>query len=281
MRREDAVMLSQKPSLRRYFALYVLTVGRRLLAMRQTLVLVEAHNGPDALRANLVQLIKYDEGLVGRENLWRQQRKSSKARPDAKQVDGSVDKQLGSIFTTTDKFLAGLDPEADKDFIVQGQKMLAELFPEGVGAITNLPYEDELEAVRYILSELGGTWKSTVAELGLNRHVARLHTLTDDYEAALGKLPQTLVDFKVLRAERWLGHELMLSVVSQILSAYGDLNPATIDTREAVMLPINTQNLRIADYLKRRQRISDVNPDTGEELEPDPLSEPLENDETI
>lgn len=125
--------------------------------MRQTLVLVEAHNGPDALRANLVQLIKYDEGLVGRENLWRQQRKSSKTRPDAKQVDGSVDKQLGSIFTTTDKFLVGLDPEVDKDFIAQGQKMLAELFPEGVGAITNLPYEDELETVRYILSELGGT----------------------------------------------------------------------------------------------------------------------------
>lgn len=281
MRREDAVALSQGPSLRRFIVLYALTVGRRLWAMRQVLALVKAGGESAALVESVEKTLKYDEGLAEREDLWRQQAKqqSTTDRPDAQPVDHALDRQLTSLSTAAEKMLDGMNPNKHAALIKKGRKMLATLFPKGVGAITTLPYEDELEAVRRIVSALNGKWLDTATALGLALLVERLEELLEAFAEALGNAKTPLINYKTLRAERWLGHELMLGVVAQILGTYHAPDATSIERREALLLPILDQNQRVADYFKRRQRISDINPDTGAEMEPDALSEPLNDNE--
>lgn len=277
MSREQAQAWSLGPSLRDYFKLYVLTVGRRLLAMRQTrAALVDGEEAASVL-PSLDALIRYDEGLVVRERLWRQQRQQGTTRPEAKRIDPHVDRQLGVIYQGAGLSLEGLDPVEDADLLQQGQAMLSQLFPDTVGAITRLPYDEELEVVRHLVKAMTGAWHDTVKALGLERQVARLSVLANDYARALSVLPEELITFKALRAERWLGHEMMLGVVVQILAAYHAPQPEVVAKREALLAPLKAQNARVADYLRRRRKIADIDPDTGEELEPDELSEPLDD----
>jgi hypothetical protein len=277
MSREDAGALSLGVSLRGLISLNVLTVGRRLLAMRQTLVVVQRRGEPAPLLTSVQGLIAYDSGLVARERLWRQQRDETTRRPLARKIDYALDRQLNVVFTTTGQLIEGLDPEQDKALIERGQALLAAHFPSGVGAITRLPFDDELEVVRDIVSSLEGEqWADVVSDLGLPRQVARLRALMEAYAEALSGLPQALIEFKALRAERWLGHELMLGVVAQVLGLYHAPDPASVASREALLLPIRAQEQRVSEYLKRRRRVSDVDPDTGEEIEPDELTEPLD-----
>jgi hypothetical protein len=278
MQREDAVTFSQGVSLRQWIRVNVLTVGRRLLALKQMRALAAARGEPPLIDS-IDQLIAYDEELIGRENLWRQQRDQSLTRPEGKRVDALVDRQISLVFSTSAQCLEGLDPLKDAALRAKGEAMLGGLFPNGVGAITSLPYDDELAVVEHIIKGLEGEWAPVVAELGLTRQVARLRALGAEYAAALGKLPQVVLDFKTLRAERWLGHELMLGVIAQVLALYHGPDPKSAASREALLLPIRAQDRRISEYIKRRSRVSDVNPDTGEELAPDDLSDPLDADE--
>jgi hypothetical protein len=277
MSREDAGALSLGASLRGLISLNVLTVGRRLLAMRQVLVVGQQRGEPAPLLTSVQELIAYDSVLVNRERLWRQQRNETTRRPGAQKIDYALDRQLNVVFTTTGQLIEGLDPEQDKALIARGQALLSENFPSGVGAITRLPFDDELEVVRDIVSSLEGEqWADVVSDLGLQRQVARLRALMEAYAEALLGLPQALIEFKALRAERWLGHELMLGVVAQVLGLYHAPDPASVASREALLLPVRVQDQRVSEYLKRRRRVSDVDPDTGEEIEPDELSAPLD-----
>ncbi|MDC3958087.1 hypothetical protein [Polyangium jinanense] len=134
---------------------------------------------------------------------------------------------------------------------------------KSAGAVTSLPFVEELGEVQRILSRVDEPdYKALVIELGLTRHVLRLRDLEGKYRAAIEGLGGQ-VTYAQVKDARAKGQSLMLQAVAMILGEYPSDSDADRKARGALLGPILVQNEAIRRYLRERKPIEDVNPETG------------------
>ena len=248
------------PLLASLLAFYTFSTGRRLFAMHQVRTLALAAGHTD-LAVHVDVAITHDTETRALEAKWAG-RKPTTYSPEARQLDIYVDAAITAFRDGADaqiRACAPGDPIADATL-----KMLSVLLPKGAGAVTSLPFVEELAEVNRILDRLDKPdYKALVTELGLGRQVARLKSLEVQYRAAI-EGPGGQLTFATVKDARTKGQSLMLQAVAMILGKYPSDSEADRKARGALMEPILVQNEAIRKYLRDRKPIEDVNPLTGE-----------------
>ncbi|MDI1475568.1 DUF6261 family protein [Polyangium sp. y55x31] len=249
-----------EPLLASLLSFYTFSTGRRLFALSQVRKAAVAASLVD-LAAHAETAITHDKETRDLEAKWAA-RKPTTYSPEAKQLDIYVD---AAITAFRDGAEAQIRASATGDPLAEAaQKMLTVLLPKGAGAVTSLPFVEELAEVQRILSRVDEPdYKALVTELGLTRQVARLKALEGQYRAAI-EGPGGQLTFAQVKDARAKGQSLMLQAVAMILGKHPSDSEADRKARGALLGPILVQNEAIRRYLRERKPIEDVNPETGE-----------------
>lgn len=248
---------------------YIFSSGRRLFAMQQVKSAADAA-GFNALASHAEVCITHDRATRDLEAKWAGQKTGQSYAPEARQLDIYVDAALTALRDGLDsqiKASAPGDPLGEA-----AQRLSQELFPKGAGAITSLPYVEELAELQRILGRVQHPdWHAVIGDLGLGRQVTRLAQLEKQYAAALVG-PAGQVSFAQVKDARAKGQSLMLQAIAMTLGQHPSDSEADRKARNGLLAPVFTQNEAIRSYLRQRKAIEDVNPDTGE-VEPAPAPE--------
>jgi hypothetical protein len=183
-------------------------------------------------------------------------------------VDGPADRMLSGLYAMIKGAAAGLPPR--HPLTIMSEELIKDTFPNGPGAITHLPYSDQVVAMENLVTMLTGEHAERVAKLGLAVKLSQLAEITLEYRRLvdLGTGPNTAPD---VRAANRRGHGYMSEVVSIILGTYFDSeNPAHVTTREKLLAPLIEQ-IEIVRLTRRARRspgdddLSTAPPDTDDQ----------------
>lgn len=248
-------------SLTALLSFYIFSTGRRIFAMTETKKVV-AEKGHTVLAAHCDACIAHDRDALEVEARWSTDKDAPQYATEAKQVDILVDVALGALRDSID---AEVRDAAPGDALGAEAALLAqELFPNGLTAVTQATFPEELAQLQRIIARLqSARWSTVVQELGLARRLTRLVQLESRYAAAIAA-PVAAVTFADVRNIRATGQTLMLQAVAMILGLHPSESAADIAAREELLAPILRQNEAIRVYLRNRRSVEDVNPDTGE-----------------
>lgn len=239
---------------------YVFSTGRRIFALTQTEALaLEA--GHTALANHCHAAVINDRETLQLEAQWATDKNASQYVVEAKQVDILVDVALGALRDSVD---ADARDAAPGDALgIAAAKLHQILFPNGLAAINNAPFVEQLAEVQRINGTLqSAEWSTVVNDLGLGRRLARLVELEKRYADAIAVSPKT-VTFADVKDARTKGQQLMLQTVAMILGLHPSDSAADVEARAKLLAPILRQNEAIRTYLRARRSIEDVDPDTG------------------
>jgi hypothetical protein len=241
--------------------------GRRLFALRRVLERVSKRDGDPALRARIAAAIAEDERTRALEIAWSGREENAQHGAGAKALDAELDRSLAAL----DQFLAAqvkvLGPEHESH---QAAVLLRKAaFPNGLTAVTSLPYVLEQEEVRRILTELRAPGRAEAAEmLGLTPHVEVIAALNERYRELLNVDRDDLSWQQVLEA-RAEGQARLAWIVVLLLAAFVDQPEA----RAEVLAPVFDQDRAIVRHRKGRTSSPDVDPETGVEISDEPGEE--------
>ncbi|MFU8807139.1 MAG: hypothetical protein ACNA8W_25245 [Bradymonadaceae bacterium] len=243
-----------------------LPTGRASYALHKMNEVVESGDIP----APIVESIEVAEARAQEtrdlELLWMESRNvNTAARGKAVYLDTKIDQTIAGIARILEGEAVG--DEGDPE-VIAAKTLLARIFPEGVSAIVHLEFEEQLDLVLAIIARLRGNLAGEVRLLGLERHVARLETLTSQFRAELGRRASRPVDFETVRASRNALHEAMCEVVVAVLFNLRERTSTNDELITALLAPIVEQENAIAEAFRRKRRPLDVDPHSGVELEP-------------
>jgi len=239
---------------------YAFSTGRRIFALREVKKLAVAA-GQQALVLQCDAAIAHDRSTRALESKWSAGKDATLYSPETSQLDVLVDIALGALRDTID---AEARDSAPGDTLGEAATNLQqEIFPNGVAAITTLPFVDELDELERIIEIVQSPkWSSVVQSLGLARRVARIVDLETKYRAAIAVDTKT-ISFSQVKDARAQGQSLLLSVVAHILGLYPTDTSADLTSRQALLAPILRQNEAIRQALRQKHTVEDVDPDTG------------------
>ena len=261
-----------RTSLSALLNLYVFSTGRRILAMTET-KRIATTKGLTALVTHCDACVAHDREALQVEARWSSDKDAPQYAPEAKQVDILVDVAIGALRDTVEA--EARDASPGDTLAAEAAELGQELFPNGLTAITQASYPEELAQLQRLIACLqSAKWSNTVRELGLTRRLTRLIELESRYAVAVAA-PATTVTFADVRNARAKGQNLMLQAVAMILGLHPGESEADIASREELLGPILRQNEAIRVYLRARRNVEDVDPDTGEVIpapEPTPLA---------
>lgn len=249
--------------------IYEFPPGRRIFAAGEIERRATARNLP-AIAAHCTRVIAHDREIL-RIFLRRDAGGGGQYGSDAPAIDNLVDHALVG-------FHAHLDAQS-RMFLGEPRGTSAAtvrqaLFPNGPGAITQLPYAQQHAQTDAMLAHLEepSLVEHVNALSDLPPLIERIRTLNAQYGQALhayGRIPSP----DELRALRARGQELMAEVVAMILAHFATLDPPDPEGRAHMLAPVVHQNEAIRSSRRRRRRPQDIDPDTGEELPTEPGDE--------
>jgi hypothetical protein len=258
----------------------MLTPGRRHVAGDQILDLLDKL--PDEkVDEELLRLVEWSIEVndEARRRLvqWRSDRTVNEgSREEARKLDNELDRAIGALHSALQAMKKGFPDEPRGEVAAE---ILETLFPEGAAGITNLPFEDELSAVRIVVEDLSGKWAEEADELGVRPLVDRVDGLADRFADALGEAETRKTTWDEVRAADNEGQDAMLRVAYAILGRFH--GPDERETARKLLEPIIEQDERIGELHSRNRRITDVDPETGEEeTQPEGETESTDGSET-
>ena len=185
----------------------------------------------------------------------------SAARGKAVELDNRLDAQIGAIQSLVAARKVG---DEDDPVVQAARRVLEVVFPRGVAPIIHQSFEVQLGIMKVMLETFDGDLTSEVELLGIQREVQRMDRLVDAFQKELATAKTNHTTFDEVREARELLHEHTALVVAQVIAAYPSLDEQTTADRESLLAPINDQQERVAADHRRRRRLTDVDPDTGE-----------------
>ena len=148
------------------------------------------------------------------------------------------------------------------------------LLPNGIAAITRLPYAEQHGQVSTLLARTA-TDPALAADIAMLPELAtllqRLGTFNDEYGVILSQVTPRLSADALREAERRC-QELLEATVGLIIGRYALHAPDNTAERDHLLEPIMQQNAAIRAARRRRRPPVDVDPETGDELPPDPVT---------
>ena len=228
------------------------------------------------LRQQVARALQLGEQALSLELDFRGTRPAKEYGDEARQLDFELDRALGALFgflTSTVKSFGVSSPEG-----AQAQRVIERLFPKGVRYVIQLPFDAEEATVRLMLKRARSEppMIEALRAVQAGRLVERVAELHARYARALPKSsePPPPAFEEVLRARRE-GHERMCAIVLQLSATLqrGDLEEQQAAALATALAEVLRQNAAIGRYYKRRRRVAEVDPETGEELETEAESE--------
>ena len=244
-------------------SLPILTTGRRLFALKQCLEAARA-----LTEAQLIDLIEaaiaHDTATLTMEQAWVRSRGSSEARGEAASIDNRIDALLGALYTALKDNTVVFGSETPA--FISSDRILNQLFSEGVRPIITLPFEEQLAVNATIAGRLTGDLQQDAAAAGVERFVSTLTSLNEAFGVELEKSTRREVDFSALDAARDKGNLFVRQIVAVVLGAYYQDDDAAAVRRRALLGPILKQRDLVRQARKGHRKAQDVDPNTGEDL---------------
>lgn len=245
---EDLIRLVQFTTGRAQFALSLVL---KLEAVQQRAKLVRAIERAQAAAREAWRL----------NDLWSR-RVVSVGRGQAVALDREIDRALVALVQVCEALVKALGAEAGLGALAAA--FLDRWFREGVAAVTQLAFEDELAQVQVLLEATTGEGAdaASAGALGLAPFLAQLTTLVPKFEAELGKVVVGEVSLDEVRAARHTLQSALALVVAGIVYEFDEDASACA----AALAPIRDQQdrLRAARGTSSRREPTDVDPVTGE-----------------
>ncbi len=263
-----------------YLDLIHMPSGRHVFALTLTRSLVA-----DELSGSSPLLPVIDDGIAaGREALriefdWQAAKKleADTSRGDAMGLKQQITRELSGMYDILNARARGND-----DVSAKARELLAAIFPNGVKPISSQTFELMLGTLQTMLADhLKGDLAKAVETVGVQREVGILSDLTDRFAQALHPRSKGQVTHDDVQAAQHTLHEATSEVVVEILHATlkrnftppdGSAPMKDVDRvrlREALLAPINFQQELVSEAYSRHTQPLDVNPDTGEQINPD------------
>lgn len=244
-------------------SLYRQPTGRRLYAMRKTKEMVqrEAH-----LLALVEACLAHDTALLEKRTRFVEQRGiKPNWPPKAIELDQEHDRLLSSMDRVVDGMLYG--PVGALTTIAAG-KLKSTLFAGGLASLTQLDFVQQREQTQVWVTRLARESKEEIAVLGLKPIFDRLVAVIAEFGQIIDQnKPQATVTYEQIRQDEAIGHEMMLRYVVGVCGRYLSDSPEDCDGRARLLAPILEQN-EIVGELYRKRAVTDVNPDTGDVVDP-------------
>jgi len=242
------------------YNLYEQSAGRRIFALVQV--------RDRALARGLAEVVSHVDAAIEHDRATRQLDLRWEPRDQPAAIDAAVqpiDIRLDrSLSAMRDVAVAQAEVAKPGDGVAeQVDSFLHEVFPSGVGAVTSLPYIEQLAVVEQIVAKLQGPLAAVVTELGLTRQANRVAELCVEYRNALFA-QQNGPAWSVVRAARARGQELLLETVALIIAHTRGGTAEDAAARAELLTPILKQNEEIRQYMRARRKVEDVDPTTGE-----------------
>ncbi len=256
-----------------YFSINRMPTGRALYALKE-MHKVASQRGLEDVEAATEVAVEQGNRAVRVEFSYEQSRAdNSDARGKAVELDNRLDAQIGAIQSLVAARKVG---DEDDPVVKAARRVLEVVFPRGVAPIIHQSFEVQLGIMKVMLETFDGDLASEVELLGIEREVQRMGQLVEAFEEELATAEANVTTFDEVREARELLHEYVAIVVGQVIAAYPSLDETATRERESLLAPLNDQQERVAADYRRRRRVTDVDPDTGEELQED--DEPIIDD---
>jgi len=256
-----------------------LSPGRRVQALTRILERL-----PDAMR-DLEPLI---EAALAAQHRVIELARSFKADRDfaamhesrARTLDAELDAALGALGDAIDSLIRLL-PDDDPEFGM-ALELNDRMFPNGVNAVTRLPYVEQHSTVGSMLGSVrrdDGAWVDNIDRLGLSRYVDRIAELNEAYGATLTKRDGLTYD--ALRTAISEAYEPFAEVIVRLLG-HPSVPVGDVETRYGLVRPVLDQQAEASQYRRRRrtERSSDgaggaEAPATEDELDDEAVDEAI------
>ncbi|WP_428263682.1 hypothetical protein [Haliangium sp.] len=246
-----------------FFSLYRFPSGRRLYAM------LELQRRATAL--GLTQVVEHAARAVAHDRyaLEREGRyiplRSAQYGPDAIALDQQVDRKLAALDGFLDSQLRMFEEGSER---AQAAAYLRDrFFPRGIAAMVRQSFIQEHMEVDALLGrrEQPAVAAAIEALPGLAHMLDELKASNDQYGAAISDDDDrpTTDELRMLQAH---GQRLMAEVIGLVVGHFGSTAPDDYDSLQHVLEPILEQQEVMGALHRRRRRIVDVDPETGDEL---------------
>lgn len=192
-------------------------------------------------------------------------KKKSGGRGAAKKIKGEIGRQLTGIHSIVVGRTTG---DADDPICKLAREFIADVFPNGVEGISGKKYELMQGTIATILrDQLEGPKAEHVTKLGIEREVARLKRLNEELRVELQTNRRKPLEFEDVEEARDEAHEATGRVVIAVLNQFNGDDEESERDRERVLAPINFQQGLVAEARSHHRQPTDVDLDTGEELD--------------
>lgn len=252
-------------SLLSYVVMRLMPTGRRIWVLKQMRAVAVEMKLQELIRRIDAALV-HDEKTLNLDRLWRASKSNkSRSRGNALPIDREIDARFSAIQSILRGFSVG---QETRDYVKAARRITSELFPSGIGEIINLPFEEQSIELDSMLEQLDGPLAADVEAVHIDGLVQELRELNEAFTAELAKFPVRDVSFDVVLAARTEGHENLAGIVAWVVGTFSGRDPENTATREGLLAEFNRQQTAVYESQRRRQIVTDVHPDTGEELEP-------------
>ena len=192
---------------------------------------------------------------------WEKQKQEDPLRREgARQLDDRIDRALSQIASTADTFAA---MKTDTDVSRLADELASDLFPTGVFHITSKTFEDQHVAVTELIDRLESSYSEHIQALNLTPLVEQLK----DWNKAFGEKLEPRndkVDYDEVESARVEAEDVFHLLFARVMGDYGD----DIEKFNRIVAPIHEQTEWTRRHHQRRGTIPEVDPETGEPIEP-------------
>lgn len=251
-------------SLAALFDFYAFSTGRTLFALGQVLSAAKEIGKLNEIVDHTKEAIDHARETRALEAKYARSATEPKGNPKVAEIDVRLDRQLVSLRDLVQAQIDGAVDDADGDTAAEGRKVLGDLFPKGVTAITQAPWVEELALVDGLLDVAEKTHAAFLKGIGAGAIVKRIRKTNEEYRGALSKGPSAAIEAKDVRAARAKNQQYLCEVVALIVGKFPFSTKAHVDARTQLLGPILAQGEAIAAYIRARRSVEDVNPETGD-----------------
>ena len=244
--------------------LYVFPRGRREYALSEVARLAR-ERGHDAL-AEHCDKAKAQAQRTREIHRQLQTARARGANPRLAELDNTADRTLTALHQVPETTGRAMGGEAE----ATAQAFLDAAFPEGVAAITSLPWAEQLTESKALLRLLDGDQRAAVEQFRLEELVELLRGTVLEIEVEMGRSAPPEVSSKDIRARDAAGQDMLLEAVAMIIGLHPRATLADTRARTTLMHPILVQSEQLRQSRRRRQIPTDVDPTTGEPLDTPP-----------
>jgi len=253
-----------------WIAVRRLPPGRRQWAFANTLARLPASSA--ALRALAEEGQAADGRLVALLLRFKGGQLGTDARvwpPEVVALDAAVDRKMGDLnvlFRTFASLFAG------KPVGARWQALVDATFAGGATYYTAKPYIEEAAAIAALKAELGDAkWSELTGESLVKEALAELDLVYQPYADKVGRFTDSSrVSWDEVKALDLANHRRLCVFVAGIVHELASDEAA----RKAALAPIAQQDQEVYELLRDRRKVTDIDPSTGDPVEPPPAPSP-------